>query len=89
MHRLQSYLERNMTGEGHVFISYSRRDGQNAATTLENALRDHGYTVWRDIRGIDPARDFTAEIERATRALRHIGTPEALAALEKWRQDQQ
>ena len=47
-----------------VFISYSRRDGNEIAGDLETALRDHGFGVWRDVRNIDPAQDFTADIER-------------------------
>jgi len=31
-----------------------------------------GFRVWRDTRGIDPAKDFTAEIEMAIKASRYV-----------------
>ncbi|MCB9451340.1 MAG: HEAT repeat domain-containing protein [Anaerolineaceae bacterium] len=46
-----------------VFISYSRKDGNEYAERLQKELEAAGYKVWRDIRNINPAQDFTAEIE--------------------------
>src|SRR6266849_4997423 len=55
-----------MQGNGlksNIFISYSRKDGRNYAEELENQLQAIGFRTWRDIRNIDPAQDFTSEIE--------------------------
>jgi HEAT repeat protein len=56
----------------HVFISYARQDGLTHAEKLETALAARRYPTWRDKRGIDPARDFTAEIERALKDASHV-----------------
>jgi hypothetical protein len=56
----------------HVFISYARQDGLTHAEKLETALTARRYPTWRDKRGIDPARDFTAEIERALKDASHV-----------------
>lgn len=56
----------------HVFISYARQDGLPYAEKLESALASRRYPTWRDKRGIDPARDFTAEIERALKDASHV-----------------
>lgn len=53
-----------MADSTRLFISYSRKDGNEAAARLHAALEDHGFGVWRDVRDIDPAQDFTADIER-------------------------
>lgn len=46
-----------------VFISYSRRDGNDHAERLQRDLEAQGFYVWRDTRNINPNQDFTAEIE--------------------------
>lgn len=46
-----------------VFISYSRRDGNAHAEKLQHDLEKAGFDTWRDTRNINPAQDFTAEIE--------------------------
>ena len=46
-----------------IFISYARADGRVHADRLEKALTEAGFTTWRDVRNIDPALDFTADIE--------------------------
>jgi hypothetical protein len=56
----------------HVFISYARRDERTYANNLYAALQKAGRQTWLDRRGIDPARDFTAEIETAIRAASHV-----------------
>jgi hypothetical protein len=53
-----------MPNTGHVFISYSRRDGSNYASQLDDDLGKIGFRIWRDKRNIDPTQDFTSEIER-------------------------
>lgn len=57
---------------GHIFISYSRQDGQSSAEKLEDELRALGFAVWRDVRNIDPAHDFTADIEHGIEAASHV-----------------
>ncbi|MBL8157295.1 MAG: TIR domain-containing protein, partial [Anaerolineae bacterium] len=54
-----------------VFISYARKDAGLGAAPLDEALKPR-YRVWRDIRGIDPTQDFTAEIEKAIKSSRQI-----------------
>lgn len=44
-----------------TFISYARKDGLSHAQHLEQSLPN----TWRDKRDIDPAKDFSAEIENA------------------------
>jgi len=53
-----------MSDGKQIFISYSRRDGNTQAEHLERELQAKGFRVWRDVRDIDPAKDFTADIER-------------------------
>ncbi len=48
-----------------VFISYARKDGREFAEKLDADLRASGFKAWRDMRDIDSAQDFTAEIELA------------------------
>ena len=61
-----------MSNPKHVFISYSRRDGNTLPERLEKALRDRGFNIWRDIRDLDPAKDFTADIEQGIEAASHV-----------------
>jgi len=56
----------------HIFISYSRRDGEQHAVLLETKLQEAGFKTWRDVRGIDPDKDFTAEIETAIEDASHV-----------------
>ncbi len=56
----------------HVFISYARKDGREHAERLDADLHRAGYRAWLDRRGIDPTKDFTAEIESAIRAASHV-----------------
>ncbi len=48
---------------GHIFISYARKDGREYASRLDSDLQKIGFHTWRDTRDIDPAQDFSAEIE--------------------------
>lgn len=56
----------------HIFISYSRRDGRDAAETIESILQNNGIVTWRDTRDIDPFRDFTADIETRIETASHV-----------------
>ncbi|MCD4687054.1 MAG: toll/interleukin-1 receptor domain-containing protein, partial [Anaerolineae bacterium] len=60
------------TSDPLVFISYARHDGCGAAERLDDVLPDHGFRTWRDVRGIDPAKDFTGELEQAIRASQYM-----------------
>ena len=55
-----------------VFISYARIDGTDVAARLDKALRERGYTTWRDVRSIDPFKDFSAEIEVGIRDAKFV-----------------
>ena len=55
-----------------VFISHARKDYEPFVAQLDGDLRAAGLTTWIDRRGIDPAQDFTAEIERAIKASRFV-----------------
>ncbi|MBL8156814.1 MAG: toll/interleukin-1 receptor domain-containing protein, partial [Anaerolineae bacterium] len=55
-----------------IFISYAREDGSEAAARLDEALRERGYKTWRDVRNINRAADFTAEIEDAIESSRFV-----------------
>lgn len=61
-----------MTDTKHIFISYAREDGAAFAQQLDDALRAKKHLTWRDTRGIDPAKDFTAEIEVAIKAASYV-----------------
>jgi hypothetical protein len=53
-----------MNSDKHIFISYARRDGQEASARLARHLEQAGFRIWRDSRAIHPAQDFTSQIER-------------------------
>lgn len=46
-----------------VYISYPRNDGRDSALSLEREILKIPRRVWVDKRDIDPALDFTTEIE--------------------------
>jgi|GEM_PF-986014 len=57
----------------YVFLSYSRNDGDDHVSVLEQKIpQSCGLNVWRDIRGIDPAQDFGAELEKAIEGASHV-----------------
>jgi hypothetical protein len=47
-----------MPDAGHIFISYSRNDGNAYAERLERDLKAAGYSTWRDTRNIDTIENF-------------------------------
>jgi hypothetical protein len=57
--------------EKHVFISYSRDDGEPYVSQLEQRLGAR-HRVWRDKRDLRPDQDFTADIERGIEAASHV-----------------
>jgi hypothetical protein len=54
-----------------VFISYARADANMGAALLDSALK-RDFRVWRDVRDLDPAQDFTAELEQAIKASKYV-----------------
>lgn len=60
-----------MSDSPNVFISYAREDGAEYSQQLKSALTKDGITCWRDDR-IDPAMDFTGEIESALNDATHV-----------------
>ncbi|HEX2619259.1 MAG TPA: SUMF1/EgtB/PvdO family nonheme iron enzyme, partial [Phototrophicaceae bacterium] len=54
-----------------VFISYARADGADYSLRLYDALNNAGIRAWRDNR-LDPALDFTGEIEEAINRATHV-----------------
>jgi WD40 repeat protein len=69
----------------HVFISYSRKDGAEAAAELRRWLEDKGFAIWQDLVALEGGRDWWSQIEAAlkSKALHHfilIVTPGALAS---------
>jgi hypothetical protein len=68
-----------------IFISYSRKDGAEAAARLRRELEAHGFGIWQDLVALEGGRDWWSQIEEALRskALQHfilIVTPGALAS---------
>jgi hypothetical protein len=60
-----------MSSKPNVFISYARADGSDESLRLYDDLKTQGIKVWRDNR-IDPAADFTGEIEEAIDSVTHV-----------------
>lgn len=56
----------------HIFISYSRIDGEPHVSRLENALKGDGVPIWRDLRDLRADQDFTADIEAAIESASHV-----------------
>lgn len=59
------------TIEYDVFISYSSSDGA-IATVLYDGLKARGFKPWRDRRDINPANNFSVELENAIEASRLV-----------------
>lgn len=55
----------------YIFISYARADGTDKSLQLFEQLQADGIRAWRDNR-IDPAIDFTGEIEQALDEATHV-----------------
>ena len=60
-----------MSDSPNVFISYARQDGADHSARLRDELKAEGIACWRDDR-IDPATDFTGEIEQAMHDATHV-----------------
>ena len=57
-----------------IFISYSRKDGIEAATDLRNWLLSENLSVWQDIIALEGGRDWWSQIEDAlkSKTLQHF-----------------
>jgi NB-ARC domain/TIR domain len=73
-------------GSERIFISYSRKDGAEAAANLREWLLGEDLSVWQDIVALEGGRDWWSQIEDAlkkSKALQHfvlIVTPAALGS---------
>src|SRR5262245_44091553 len=68
-----------------IFISYSRKDGAQAAARLRRELENNGFAIWQDLFALEGGRDWWSQMEEALRSktLQHfilIVTPGALAS---------
>ena len=68
-----------------IFISYSRKDGADAAAKLRAELETQGFALWQDLVALEGGRDWWSQIEAAlkSKTLQHfvlIVTPGALAS---------
>jgi hypothetical protein len=68
-----------------IFVSYSRKDGQEFAAALRDRLLGENFSVWHDIVALEGGRDWWSQIEEVLRSetLRHfvlVVTPAALAS---------
>src|SRR3982751_5796671 len=66
-----------------VFISYSRKDGQEFAAELRRDLGARGFSLWQDIVALRGGQDWWSQIEDAlkSRTVEHfvlVVTPAAL-----------
>ena len=72
-----------MSGTDRVFISYSRKDGEQAAGELRELLKSEDLPIWQDLVALESGRDWWSQIEDALKSkyLWHfilIVTPAAL-----------
>lgn len=76
-----------------IFISYSRKDGEDFATRLRHRLTDASpdLTLWQDRDQMEGGKDWWAQIEAALNAVEYmvlVATPEAMASkivAKEWR----
>jgi hypothetical protein len=72
-------------GSERIFISYSRKDGAEAAAHLREWLLGENLSVWQDLITLEGGRDWWSQIEDAlkSKTLQHfvlVVTPAALAS---------
>ncbi len=76
-----------------IFISYSRKDGEDFATHLRHRLTNASpdLTLWQDRDQLEGGKDWWAQIEAALNAVEYmvlVATPEAMASkivAKEWR----
>jgi TIR domain len=57
--------DRTSTSGKMIYLSYSRRDGDNAAQDVARRLRNEGYYPWIDRENVLPGMSWNDETERA------------------------
>src|SRR5690606_21909474 len=55
-----------------IFLSYSRKDGNEFVAEVQRELETRGYATWRDVRNLHPDQDFTADIEAGIAESSHV-----------------
>ena len=68
-----------------IFISYSTRDGAEAAGRLRQRLEDAGFAIWQDIVALRAGHDWWSQIEATLRApsVEHLVLVVSESALER------
>ena len=51
-----------------IFISYSRKDGQEFAAELRRDLEEKGFSLWQDLVALRGGQDWWSQIEEALRS---------------------
>src|SRR5689334_13009682 len=75
----------------HVFVSYARADGADAAKDIQRKLEEAQIRCWRDRHDLESSEDFWRQIERGIALARYlliVLTPGALASAwtrKEWR----
>jgi hypothetical protein len=62
------------TSGARIFISYSRKDGAEFATSLRNRLQKESLSIWQDLVALEGGRDWWSQIEDAlkSKVLQHF-----------------
>jgi hypothetical protein len=62
------------SGSARIFISYSTRDGAEAAGQLRQRLEAAGFDIWQDVIGLRGGQDWWSQIDAILRApsLEHL-----------------
>jgi hypothetical protein len=82
----KEFLRGPMTSDdARIFISYSTRDGSDAARSLRQRLESEGFAIWQDVVGLKGGRDWWSQIEQTLRApsLEHVVLVVSAGALER------
>lgn len=74
-----------ITETARIFISYSTRDGSEAAARLRSRLEAQDFEIWQDVVGLRGGRDWWSQIEQILRApsLEHLVLVVSNSALER------
>ena len=51
-----------------IFISYSTKDGADAAGALRDKLQKRSFSVWQDLVTLEGGRDWWSQIENALKS---------------------
>src|SRR5689334_16077198 len=64
----ESSREPMISDNPRIFISYSTRDGSDAARDVRQRLEAEGFAIWQDIIALKGGSDWWSQIEQALRA---------------------